>query len=49
MAFDKIYEDRAQRCLDVYDTGCIVGQSLRAGIDYTPETSLETKQPTQSE
>jgi uncharacterized OsmC-like protein len=39
----KEYEDRAQRCLDVYDTGCIVGQSLRAGIDYTPETSLETK------
>lgn len=35
-------EGRARRCLDVYDKGCIVGRSLRAGIDYTPTTSLET-------
>ena len=35
------YESRAQRCLDVYDGGCIVGQSLRAGIDYHPEATLE--------
>lgn len=35
------YEGRAERCLDVYDQGCIVGQSFRAGIDYTPETELE--------
>lgn len=34
------YESRAQRCLDVYDVGCIVGQSLRAGVEYTPETEL---------
>ncbi|MFB6130848.1 MAG: OsmC family protein [Salinigranum sp.] len=34
------YESRARRCLDVYDQGCIVGQSFRAGIDYTPETTL---------
>lgn len=33
-------EKRAQRCLDVYDTGCIVGQSYRAGIEYTPHTEL---------
>ena len=37
------YEDRARRCLDVYDQGCIVGQSYRSGIDYTPTTSLVTK------
>lgn len=36
------YESRAERCLAVYDRGCIVGQSLRAGIDYTPSTNLET-------
>ena len=37
------YEARAQRCLDVYDQGCIVGQSIRAGIEYTPETSLSIR------
>lgn len=36
------YESRAQRCLDVYDTGCVVGQSLKAGVDYTPTATLET-------
>ena len=34
------YESRASRCLEVYDQGCIVGQSFDAGIDYDPETSL---------
>jgi len=33
---------RAEQCLEVYDQGCIVGQSLRAGIEYTPRTHLET-------
>lgn len=37
------YEARAQRCLDLYDQGCIVGQSYRAGMEYTPETSLSTR------
>lgn len=37
------YEARAQRCLDVYDQGCIVGQSFRAGMEYTPETSLSVR------
>lgn len=37
------YEQRARRCLDVYDEGCIVGQSFRAGIEYTPETSLSVE------
>lgn len=35
------FEDRARRCLDIYDSGCIVGQSLRAGVPYTPEASLQ--------
>lgn len=35
------YENRAQRCLDVYDTGCVVGQSLREGVEYTPTATLE--------
>ena len=34
------FEDRAKRCVDVYDQGCIVGQSFHAGITYTPEVSL---------
>lgn len=34
------HKSRAKRCLDVYDTGCIVGQSFRAGIKYTPQTNL---------
>lgn len=34
------FKERAQRCLDIYDTGCIVGQSSRAGIEYTPHTEL---------
>ncbi|MFC7251613.1 OsmC family protein [Halomicroarcula sp. GCM10025324] len=38
------YESRAQRCLDVYDEGCIVGQSFRAGVEYTPNTSLSLKE-----
>lgn len=37
------FEGRASRCLDVYDTGCVVGQSYRQGIEYTPTTSLETR------
>ena len=35
------FEDRARRCLDVYDQGCIVGQSIKLGVDYAPETTLE--------
>jgi len=34
------FESRASRCLEVYDRGCIVGQSFSAGIDYDSETSL---------
>jgi organic hydroperoxide reductase OsmC/OhrA len=37
------YEGRVQRCLDVYDGGCIVGRSYRAGIEYTPRTEVVTK------
>lgn len=37
------YEERAERVLEVYDQGCIVGQSFRAGIEYTPETSLSVE------
>lgn len=36
-------ESRARRCLDVYDQGCIVGQSLRAGIEYSRETAIEVE------
>jgi organic hydroperoxide reductase OsmC/OhrA len=35
------YESRARRCLDVYDTGCVVGQSYRQGIEYTPSTTFK--------
>lgn len=35
-------EDRetADRCLEVYDEGCIVGNSLNTGVDHTSVTSL---------
>lgn len=36
------FEGRVQRCLDVYDGGCIVGRSYRAGIDYTPRNEVLT-------
>lgn len=32
------YEDRADRCLTVYDEGCVIGQSI--GVAYTPTTRL---------
>lgn len=38
------FESRAKRCLDVYDTGCVVGQSYRQGIEYTPRTTLEVEE-----
>lgn len=34
------HRDEADRCLGVYDEGCIVGQSLAGGLDYTPVTTL---------
>jgi uncharacterized OsmC-like protein len=34
------HRDEADRCLGVYDDGCIVGQSLAGGIDYTPVAAL---------
>lgn len=33
-------ESRAQRCLEVFDQGCLVGQSLRAGVDYATAGSV---------
>lgn len=36
------YTNRAERVLDVYDEGCVVGQSFKAGIHYEPETNIET-------
>lgn len=41
VAVPEAYEPRARRCLEVYDDGCIVGQSFQAGIEYTPETRIE--------
>jgi len=35
------HRDDADACLAAYDDGCIVGQSLAGGIDYTPLTALE--------
>jgi len=34
------HRDEADRCLTTYDEGCIVGQSLAGGIDYTPVATL---------
>lgn len=34
------YEHRSKRCLEVYDQGCIVGQSYKAGIPYSPTTNV---------
>lgn len=38
------FEDDADHCLTVYDEGCIVGQSLQGGIDYTPLTALDVRE-----
>jgi len=37
------FESSVRRCLEVYDDGCIVGQSYRAGIEYTPRTNVELR------
>lgn len=36
-------ESRARRCAEVYDVGCIVGQSLRAGIDYEQTVTVDVE------
>lgn len=36
------HESRARRCAEVYDVGCIVGQSIREGIEYSPTVTIET-------
>lgn len=38
------HREAADRCLALYDEGCIVGNSLAAGVEYTTETSLVTDQ-----
>lgn len=38
------FESNVRRCLDTYDQGCIVGQSYRAGIEYTPHTDIELRE-----
>lgn len=35
------YEEEARGCLDAYNAGCIVGQSLMGGISYTSSKSIE--------
>ncbi len=37
------YEDVAHECLNAYNTGCIVGQSLSDGISYTSSKSLNVE------
>lgn len=37
------FSDSADRCLTVYDDGCIIGQSIGDAIDYTPLTALEVR------
>lgn len=34
-------EEIVRDCLDVYDSGCVVGQSYRTGIEYTSNKRLE--------
>lgn len=34
------YQDDAEKCLRTYNSGCIVGQSLLSGIDYTSNKTL---------
>ena len=38
------FESRARRCAEVYDVGCIVGQSLREGVEYTPTVTVEVSE-----
>lgn len=34
-------ESRAQRCLDVYEKGCVIGETVKRGVDVRVEKSLE--------
>lgn len=34
-------ESRAQRCLDVYEKGCVVGETLKRAVDFQVEKGLE--------
>ncbi len=36
------YQTDAEECLNTYNAGCIVGQSLLNGIDYTSNKKIET-------
>lgn len=33
-------ESRAQRCLDVYEEGCVVGETLKRAVDFRVEKEL---------
>lgn len=35
-------ESRAERCLDVYEQGCVVGETLKRGMEFEIEKRLET-------
>lgn len=35
-------ESRARRCLDIYEQGCLVGESIKRGIDVDVTKRLET-------
>lgn len=37
------YEEEARGCLEAYNAGCIVGQSLTRGIEYTSSKELEVE------
>lgn len=34
-------EPQAQRCLDVYEKGCVVGETLKRGMEFRIEKNLE--------
>jgi uncharacterized OsmC-like protein len=37
------YDDEARDCLNAYNAGCIVGQSLTRGIEYTSSKEIEIR------
>lgn len=34
-------ESQSQRCLDVYETGCVVGETIKRAVDFRVEKDLE--------
>lgn len=42
-------ESQARRCIDVYEKGCVVGETLKRAVDFRVETDLVLENPSGSD